>query len=284
MAVAIVAPVQAATTQRVFTASFGTAGFGRFTYFTDSTGTMTWGLKGLKRSATYKATVFRGTCTALGTAVTVVGYVSTNASGALSAVKPLSFTKTKAIWEANWYRVLSLKIQSGTSVKCATMGYTHVTRVRIPTQGVMTAGIDMAAVRGPSGYPYCNVAMYNGALSQPKEPTEWATFVYGHARKGMFLPLLSEWQQNHGSQLIGKLVYIYTSDNKMHTYRIDSLVVGKDTVMNGVFSAGVDKLWLQTSTGPNYTYPKLFVKTSWVSTVTVSYAAAHPTPHIVKCG
>jgi hypothetical protein len=282
----IAAPVHAAAIpQRVFRASFGTSGSGSFTYFTDGSGTMTWALKGLKKSATYKATVYRGKCGNLGTAVTVAGYPVTNGSGALNVTKALSFTKTKAIWEANWYKVLSLKIVSGKSVKCGVLNFVHATRVRIPNvDGFMSAKIDMAVIRGNAGYPLCDVAMYSGAYSQPREPSEWATFVFAHARKGMFLPLLKEWQQNRGSQLIGKYVYVYTSDNKMHTYRIDALATGLKTQMALITSAGLDKLWLQTSTGPNYTYPKLFVKSSWVSTVSVSYAAAHPTPHPYKCG
>jgi hypothetical protein len=280
------APVQAAgIPQRVFKASFGTSGSGSFTYFTDGSGTMTWALKGLKKSATYKATVYRGKCGNLGTAVTVVGYPATNSSGALSATKALSFTKTKAIWEANWYKVLSLKIVSGSSVKCGVMNFRHATRVRIPNvDGFMSARIDMAVIRGNAGYPLCDVAMYSGAYSQPREPSDWATFIFAHARKGMFLPLLKEWQQNQGSQLIGKKVYVYTSDNKMHTYRISSLATGLSTQMAKITSAGPDKLWLQTSTGPNYTYPKLFVKADWVATTSVTYAAAHPTPHPYKCG
>ena len=108
------APVQAAAIpQRTFKASFGTAGAGTFTYFTDGSGTMAWNLKGLKRSAKYKATVYRGKCGNLGSAVTVVGYPVTNSKGALSVTRSLTTAKTKAIWEANWYKVLSLKIVSG---------------------------------------------------------------------------------------------------------------------------------------------------------------------------
>jgi hypothetical protein len=279
------APVQAAAIpQRVFKSSFGTAGAGTFTYYTDGTGTITWALKGLKKSATYKATVYRGKCGNLGKAVTTLPSPVTNSSGALNVTRAISNTKTRAIWEANWYKVLSLKIVNGSSVKCGVMNFKHATRVRVPKQGVMSAGIDMAVIRGNDGYPLCNVAMYSGAYSQPREPSEWASFIFAHARTGMFLPLLKEWQQNKGSQLIGKYIYVYTSDNKMHTYRITSLVTGLKTQMAKITSAGVDKLWLQTSTGPNYTYPKLFVKSTWVSTVSVSYSAAHPTPHPRKCG
>jgi hypothetical protein len=281
----VAAPVEAAgVPQRVFRAGFGTSGSGSFTYFTDQTGQVTWALKGLKKSAGYKAVVYRGKCGHLGTAVTSLGTITTTRTGTLAVTKAVSNAKSKAIWEANWYKVLSLKITSGSSTRCGVMNYVHATRVRVPAQGVMSRGIDLAVIRGNSGYPLCNVALYNGALSQPREPSDWASFIFAHARTGMFLPLLKEWQQNKGSQLIGKLVYVYTSDNKMHTYRITSLVTGLQTQMNKVYSAGQDKLWLQTSTGPNHTYPKLFVKSEWVSTVSVSHAAAHPTPHPKVCG
>jgi hypothetical protein len=279
------APVQAAAAPlRVFKASFGTAGSGTFTYMTDGSGTMTWALKGLKKSATYKATVYRGKCGNLGKAVKVVGRPATNKSGALNVTRALSFAKSQAIWEANWYKVLSLKIVSGNSVKCGRMSFVHATRVRVPKQDVMSKRIDLAVIRGNDGYPLCDVAMYSGAFSQPREPSEWASFIFAHARTGMFLPLLTEWRQNKGTDLIGKYIYVYTSDNKMHTYRIDSLATGLKTQMAKITSAGVDKLWLQTSTGPNYTYPKLFVKASWIATVPVSYAEAHPKPDPYKCG
>jgi hypothetical protein len=279
------APVQAAAIpQRAFKASFGTAGSGTFTYFTDGSGTITWALQGLKRSAKYQATVYRGTCANLGSAVTTIAYPVTNSAGALSVTKAMTTTKTRAIWEANWYKVLALRIVSGSSVKCGAMKFVHATRVRIPTQGVMSAGINMPVIRGNDGYPLCNVAMYSGAYSQPREPSDWATFIFAHARTGMFLPLLKEWQQNRGSQLIGKYIYVYTSDSKMHTYRITALATGLKTQMAKITSAGFDKVWLQTSTGPNYTYPKLFVKSTWVATVSVSYDASHPTPYPKKCG
>lgn len=286
LAIVVTAPAAAATPQpmRTFTATLGTAGSGQITVLTNSYGTFSWSLHGLRRSATYRAVVYRGSCARLGTAVGSVGPIVTNSSGAANGLRNLNFAKAQSIWEANWYATLALRIVNGSSILCGNLGFVHATRVVIPNQGVMNANIDLAIVRSPSGYPYCNVAMYNGALSQPRELSDWATFLFAHARKGMFLPLLDEWRQNRGADLVGKYVYVYTSNNKRHTYRIDSLAVGKENIMNGVFTAGFDKVWLQTSTGPNFTYPKLFVKTSWVSTITVTWAASHPTPHIVKCG
>ena len=184
-----------------------------------------------------------------------------------------------AIWQANWKNRLAIRLVSGSSIRCGNLNFTVATRVKVPKQDVMTRGIDLAVVRSPNGYPYCNVAMYMGALNQPTEPG--VSFIYAHARTGMFLPLLNEWLQNKGVQLIGKKVYVWTSNNMRHTYVIEK--VWKSKTMDGVFKTN-EKLWLQTSTGPNFTYPKLFLQARRVSSVSSTAAAAHPTPRIVHCG
>ena len=53
--------------------------------------------------------------------------------------------------------------------------------------------------------------------------------------------------------------------------------------MTGVASLASERLWLQTSTGPNTTYPKLVVEASRYKTVKTTYAASHPTPHPTRC-
>ena len=151
----------------------------------------------------------------------------------------------------------------------------------MPTQGVLSARILLPIVRGPSGYPYCNVAMYMGALNQPAEPAPGATFIFAHARTGMFLPLLKEWQQNKGIDMIGKLVYVWTSNSRLHTYRITAVKQTND--VQAAVGEVADRLWLQTSTGPNFTYPKLVVKAVRISTAPSSYEAAHPTAKPVSC-
>ena len=68
-------------------------------------------------------------------------------------------------------------------------------------------------MKGPAGYPYCNVAMYMKTLYQPGEPG--ITSIYAHARKGMFLPLLNHSKVNNGASMIGKLVYVYTTGSSV---------------------------------------------------------------------
>jgi hypothetical protein len=283
LATVIAAPADAATVHRVFKAGMGTNaanGSIRITAYTEGNGRADYALKGLRKSATYRVEVRKGRCSKLGVVVSRPAGFTTTSKGTFTASRGLAFTTTQNIWQANWYSLLAVRIVSGSSIRCGNLNFTRATRVRIPTQGVLGSAINLAIVRGPSGYPYCNVAMYSGALNQPTEPG--VTFIYAHARKGMFLPLLSQWKANRGVRMIGMSVYVYTSNSRVHRYVIDKVRVAK--TMDGVFGVSNERLWLQTSTGPNYTYPKLFLEGRRVSTSTTTYAASHPTARIVKCG
>ena len=99
----------------------------------------------------------------------------------------------------------------------------------------------------------------------------------------MFLPLLKQWQQNKGVDMIGKLVYVWTSNNKMHTYRI---IAGQadERPSRPPSARRRTGCGCRPPTGPNYTYPKLVVKAQRISTVPSTYDAAHPTARTVKCG
>ena len=141
-------------------------------------------------------------------------------------------------------------------------------------------GIDIAVIRGNSGYPLCDVAMYSALVAQPREPG--VTFIFSHARTGMFLPLLTRWRIDKGKSLIGRTVYVWTSDNVRSTYKIDRVRVTRDA-MGGTSTLSVERLWLQTSTGPNTSYPKLVVEAHRVATAASSYSAAHPVSHAHTC-
>ena len=277
LAVAAV-PAEAATPHRIFTAKMGSGGINgtaKFTYNTDGSGRIDYALKGLRKGATYRVEIRRKTCANLGTLVTRLLPVTSSSTGKVTFGKGISGTNSSKIWTANWYNRLSIRIVSGTSIKCGTLNFTHVTRTVVPAYN-----IDLPTVRAPSGYPYCNVAMYLGTLNQPTEPG--TTFIMAHARKGMFLPLLRQWQLNKGVNMIGKKVYVYTSNSKVHTYQI--YAVKGVTSVQGAVTATAEQLWLQTSTGPHGTALKLVVKARRLSTASTTYAASHPKPHIVHCG
>ena len=145
-------------------------------------------------------------------------------------------------------RPITARFIAGSSVKCASFWYHHATRVRIPAYD-----INLPVVKGPNGYPYCNVAMYMRSLYQPTEPG--VTFIYAHARTGMFLPLLNASKKNNGAAMIGKLVYVYTSKSMRYTYKITKVRRHVSDIGSSLKITD-ERLWLQTSEGPNHTLPE----------------------------
>jgi hypothetical protein len=152
------------------------------------------------------------------------------------------------------------------------------TRVQIPA-----LDIDLPVVKPPSGFPYCNVAMYLGIFSQPGLPG--ATYLFAHARTGMFLPLLTHSNSNDGASMIGMRVLVYTSDDKLFWYRIVR-VRRHYSASNSLNDLPVKdgQLWLQTSEGPYSSSTKLQVVANFLSQEPASHADAHPKAHPVNCG
>jgi len=154
---------------------------------------------------------------------------------------------------------------------------------RVATRVVMPAlGIDLPVVKPPNGFPYCNVAMYLDIFSQPGLPG--ATYLFAHARTGMFLPLLTRSQVNDGASMLGMLVELYTSDDQLFLYRV--VQVRRHYPADGSLSALPMKngqLWLQTSEGPYASSPKLQVVADVLSSGPADPAQAHPTPNPIVC-
>jgi hypothetical protein len=149
------------------------------------------------------------------------------------------------------------------------------TRIVIPSMKV-----DLPVIRGPSGYPPCNVAMYLKELGQPGESR--ATYLYAHARKGMFLPLLEASKVNNGRSMLGKQVQVYTNADELHVYEIFAVRRHQRT-LDQAFSVTKDELWLQTSEGPDASYPKLMVVARKLSVGPADHADARPRPRPVDC-
>jgi hypothetical protein len=145
--------------------------------------------------------------------------------------------------------------------------------------------IDLPVVKpgDPTDYPLCNVAQYlkSSGLGQPGQGR--ATYIYAHAREGMFLPLLEQSQENNGRGMLGLLVQIYTSDDQLFLYEIYS-VRRHQLDINKALAAKTEQLWLQTSEGPKGTKPKLQVVARFITSGPARHADAHPRPHPVACG
>ena len=154
----------------------------------------------------------------------------------------------------------------------------------LPTRIVVPSlNIDLAIVRGNTSYPLCNVAQYLDGFANPGQPG--TTYLYGHARAGMFLPLLKQSQVNDGAGMIGALVKLYTADNKLHLYQIN--IVKRhalDLSLAYDLDPGQHRLIMQTSEGPSGTIPKLQVAAKPIGIFEATAAEAQPTPHPRVCG
>ena len=161
---------------------------------------------------------------------------------------------------------------------------------RVATRIVIEAmGIDLPVVRprgGTNVYPLCNVAMYlqDPRIGQPG--SGHASYIYAHARDGMFGPIYERAiQKKHGGpqSMIGMLVQVYTSDDLMFEYEITKVFLHQLS-LNAPLNATTEQLWLQTSEGPHGTPGKTQILAEPVIVLQADHKDAHPTPHPVVCG
>jgi hypothetical protein len=158
------------------------------------------------------------------------------------------------------------------------------TRVVIPGLGidlpVVSGGL---AVEGNEpGYPLCDVAQYLEEFEDPGRPG--TTYIYAHARTGMFAPLLAASLIDDGRSLLGLNAFVYTNDALLYTYRI--FLVKRhatDFSLAREVPPGERRLVLQTSEGPRGTIPVVQVAARLVSTVAADLDDAHPVARPSVC-
>ena len=153
--------------------------------------------------------------------------------------------------------------------------YRVATRVAVPG-----LDIDLPVMNQRTSYPACNVAMFLPDYRKPGQGRP--TYLYAHARKGMFLPLLTHSKRNDGAAMLGLTVYVWTGDNKRFTYEIYR-VRRHARDLSAVLAAKGETLWLQTSEGPNASYPKLQVGARLVGSRDASFEDSHPRPRPRDC-
>lgn len=154
-------------------------------------------------------------------------------------------------------------------------------RTAVATRVVVPAlGIDLPVVKAPANesFPYCDVAEYLPAVDQPGQGGQ--TFIYAHARDGMFLPVLQASQVKDGKAMIGMVVQVYTSDDMVFLYQITD-VYRHQASLDTVFNASGEHVFLQTSEGPppgyaGHTGLVTIVQAEPVSSEPASHADAHP--------
>jgi hypothetical protein len=152
-----------------------------------------------------------------------------------------------------------------------------VTRVVVPS-----LLIDLPVVQSPPppAFPPCNVAMYLPSLHQPGQ--SGATYLFAHARIGMFLPILEASQSSNGLGMLGMAIRVYTSDDRYWDYKVVQVRRHQHTITDAL-KATQPELWLQTSEGPTPAYPKVQLVALPVGGGESSPDAAQPEPHPINC-
>lgn len=142
--------------------------------------------------------------------------------------------------------------------------------------------IDMAVVQAPPGFPYCNVAQYVKEFSQPGRPG--TTVIGAHARVGMFLPLLTASKVDDGAAMLGMLVLVYTSDDRLYLYEMDLVRRHQTNYDIIALPDGVTRqLVLTTSEGSGSNPFKLMLRARLLYETPADPQRANPVPHIVIC-
>jgi hypothetical protein len=148
-------------------------------------------------------------------------------------------------------------------------------RVVVPAMNIDLPIVAQSFGPGKGAYPLCDVAQYLEVFGQPSEPG--TTYLYAHAREGMFLPLLRASERNNGRSMIGDLVQVYTTDGTVYLYEIFRVKRhSRDFSLADDVPLGERRLILQTSEGPKGTIPKLQIAARLVSTGTAPLDEANP--------
>jgi hypothetical protein len=159
------------------------------------------------------------------------------------------------------------------------------TRVVVPALGIdlpVISRLQDVPGQGPDRYPPCDVALWHDAFVQPSQ--SGTTYLYAHARAGMFLPLLEASERRDGEEMLGALVEVYTADGRLYLYEITRVKRhAVDFSLATSAAPGEQRLILQTSEGPRGTVPKLQVAATLVSELVAEPGAARPEPRPRPC-
>jgi hypothetical protein len=108
--------------------------------------------------------------------------------------------------------------------------------------------------------------------------------LYAHARDGMFGPIYElAIQKKQGRRMLGMIVQVYTSDNRLHLYEIREVRLHQ-TSLDDAIEATEEQLWLQTSEGPKGTRGKTQLIAFPISVGDADPKDAHPKARPVACG
>jgi len=168
---------------------------------------------------------------------------------------------------------LPLDVARGT-----TAGRARPTRVAIPS---LRINLPVVVPAKHERWPLCDVAAFLPNFDWPGGGG--TTYLYAHAQRGMFLPILvTSWKQN-GKAMLGDSVYVWTADDLRYEYVI-TRVRRHQRSLNWAFDLPAESLVLQTSENQYASGPKVMVVARFQEVVASSHAAAHPKAKPRRCG
>jgi hypothetical protein len=184
----------------------------------------------------------------------------------------------------------SVSLDPGVSPAPTPEATPHPTGREIATRVVVPAlDIDLPVIRGNDGYPYCNVAMYlssgkkadKDVFGQPGEGR--ATYIYSHARDGMFGPIYNlAIRDRTPNKMLGMVVQVYTNWNRLYLYEVRSVRL-HITSLDNAMSRAKEEIWLQTSEGPAGTKGKTQVIGRFLSVEDSTKKESQPKPKPIRC-
>ncbi|MDQ3689248.1 MAG: hypothetical protein M3406_04285 [Chloroflexota bacterium] len=126
------------------------------------------------------------------------------------------------------------------------------------------------------------MAQYLTTYRQPTD--EGTTYIYAHAREGMFLPLLDASERDDGAELLGVEVQVYSDDGQLHRYEIFEVERhAKDYDLANSTPEGERRLILQTSEGAGADVPKLVIGAEYLGSEEVDIGEATPEAQPREC-
>jgi len=156
------------------------------------------------------------------------------------------------------------------------------TRVRAAALGI---DLPVLPPGGEHDYPLCDAAQYFRVSGLRPPGMGGSTYLYGHARDGMFGPLLEASKIQNGKAMIGMVVEVWTSDDQRFLYEI--VEVRRHVPYRGAFDDVLNRkeetLWLQTSEGSGGETPKLQIVATPFSQEAADHEEAHPPDMSVDC-
>lgn len=158
------------------------------------------------------------------------------------------------------------------------------TRVVLPSLGIdlPVVSSDLKVPGNPPRYPLCDVAQYLRSFGQPGEGR--TTYLYAHARRGMFLALLLGSLREDGAGMLGALVEVHTTGPRTYVYQISEVKRhATDLSLARDVKPGEERLVLQTSEGPSGTVTKLQVAARLVESRASAESTNAPLPRPRVC-